>query len=130
MDYGLVFDLAIIIFACKSLSILARHIKVPQVVGQIVAGLLVGGNLLGIVESSEPLVFMAEVGVLMLMFSAGLETDLKEIKSTGVTALLVASMGVVVPLFGGFLLFGGFYGFGEIGSDKFWTAVFMGVILL
>lgn len=129
MDYGLIFDLAIILFACKSLSILARHIKVPQVVGQIVAGLLVGGNLLGIVESSEPLVFMAEVGVLMLMFSAGLETDLKEIKSTGVTALFVASMGVLVPLLGGFLLFGGFYGFGEIGSDKFWTAVFMGVIM-
>lgn len=129
MDYGLIFDLAIILFTCKVLSILMRHIKVPQVVGQIVAGLLVGGNLLGIVESSQPLVFMAEIGVLMLMFSAGLETDLKEIKSTGVTALFVASMGVLVPLVGGFLLYSGFYGFAAVGSDKFWTAVFMGVIM-
>lgn len=129
MDYGLIFDLAIILFACKALSILMRHIKVPQVVGQIIAGLLVGGNLLGIVESSEPLIFMAEIGVLMLMFSAGLETDLKEIKSTGLTSLLVASFGVIVPLAGGFLLYSGFYGFGAVGSDKFWTAVFMGVIM-
>ena len=129
MDYSLIFDLAIILFSCKALSMLARKIKIPQVVGQIVAGLLVGGNLLGIVESSEPLVFMAEIGVLMLMFSAGLETDLKEIKSTGFAALLVAAMGVIVPLAGGFLLYCGFYGFSEIGSDGFWTAVFMGVIM-
>ena len=129
MDYSLIFDLAIILFSCKVLSMLARKIKIPQVVGQIVAGLLVGGNLLGIVESSEPLVFMAEIGVLMLMFSAGLETDLKEIKSTGFAALLVAAMGVIVPLAGGFLLYSGFYGFSEIGSDGFWTAVFMGVIM-
>lgn len=129
MDYGLIFDLAIILFTCKVLSIFMRHLKIPQVVGQIIAGLLVGGNLLGIVQSSEPLVFMAEIGVLMLMFSAGLETDLKEIKSTGLVSLFVAAMGVIVPLAGGFLLFSAFYGFGAVGSDKFWTAVFIGVIM-
>ena len=129
MDYGLIFDLAIILFACKVLSIFMRHLKIPQVVGQIVAGLLVGGNLLGLVEKSEPLVFMAEIGVLMLMFSAGLETDLKEIKSTGVVSLLVAAMGVVVPLGGGYLLYSVFYGFAPVGDDSFWTAVFMGVIM-
>ena len=129
MDYGLIFDLAIILFACKVLSIFMRHLKIPQVVGQIVAGLLVGGNLLGLVEKSEPLVFMAEIGVLMLMFSAGLETDLKEIKSTGVISLLVAAMGVVVPLGGGYLLYSAFYGFAPVGDDSFWTAVFMGVIM-
>ncbi len=129
MDYGLIFDLAIILFACKVLSIFMRHLKIPQVVGQIVAGLLVGGNLLGLVEKSEPLVFMAEIGVLMLMFSAGLETDLKEIKSTGVVSLLVAAMGVVVPLGGGYLLYSAFYGFAPVGDDSFWTALFMGVIM-
>lgn len=129
MNYHLIFDLAVILFTCKVLSIFMRHIKIPQVVGQIIAGLLVGGNLLGIVEKSEPLVFMAEIGVLMLMFSAGLETDLKEIRSNGPTALAVAALGVVVPLVGGFLLYSVFYGFAEVGSDEFWTAVFMGVIM-
>lgn len=129
MDYGLIFDLAIILFSCKVLSILVRHLKIPQVVGQIVAGLLVGGNLLGLVEKSEPLVFMAEIGVLMLMFSAGLETDLKQIKETGLVSLLVAAMGVIVPLGGGYLLYSGFFGFAQVGSNEFWTALFMGVIM-
>lgn len=129
MDYSIIFDLAVILFTCKVLSIFMRHIKVPQVVGQIVAGLLIGGNLLHIVEKSEPLVFMAEIGVLMLMFSAGLETDLKEIKSTGAVALLVAGMGVIVPLVFGYLLYSVFYGFAAVGSNEFWTAVFMGVIM-
>lgn len=129
MDYGIIFDLAVILFTCKVLSIFMRHIKVPQVVGQIVAGLLIGGNLLSIVDKSEPLVFMAEIGVLMLMFSAGLETDLKEIKSTGAVALLVATMGVIVPLGAGYLLYSGFFGFAAVGTNQFWTAVFIGVIM-
>ena len=129
MDYGIIFDLAVILFTCKVLSIFMRHIKVPQVVGQIVAGLLIGGNLLSIVDKSEPLVFMAEIGVLMLMFSAGLETDLKEIKSTGAVALLVATMGVIVPLGAGYLLYSGFFGFAAVGTNHFWTAVFIGVIM-
>ena len=129
MDYSIIFDLAVILFACKVLSIFMRHIKVPQVVGQIVAGLLIGGNLLNIVDKSEPLVFMAEIGVLMLMFSAGLETDLKEIKSTGAVALLVAALGVILPLGAGYLLYSAFFGFAAVGTNEFWTAVFIGVIM-
>ena len=129
MDYSIIFDLAVILFTCKVLSIFMRHIKVPQVVGQIVAGLLIGGNLLNIVDKSEPLVFMAEIGVLMLMFSAGLETDLKEIKSTGAVALLVAAMGVIVPLGAGYLLYSGFFGFAAVGTKEFWSAIFIGVIM-
>ena len=129
MNYSIIFDLAIILFTCKVLSIFMRHIKVPQVVGQIIAGLLIGGNLLHIVDKSEPLVFMAEIGVLMLMFSTGLETDLKEIKSTGAVALLVAAMGVIVPLGAGYLLYSGFFGFAAVGTNQFWTAVFIGVIM-
>lgn len=129
MDYSIIFDLAVILFTCKVLSIFMRHIKVPQVVGQIVAGLLIGGNLLNIVDKSEPLVFMAEIGVLMLMFSAGLETDLKEIKSTGAVALFVAAMGVIVPLGAGYLLYSGFFGFAAVGTKEFWSAIFIGVIM-
>ncbi|MBQ9920304.1 MAG: cation:proton antiporter, partial [Clostridia bacterium] len=63
------------------------------------------------------------------MFSAGLETDIKEIKSTGVVALLVAAMGVIVPLGAGYLLYSAFYGFAEVGTPQFWSAVFIGVIM-
>jgi len=72
---------------------------------------------------------MAEIGVVLLMFSAGLETDLKELLKTGPIAFLIACSGVFVPLLGGTLLYMGFYGASPFGSDKFYIAVFMGVIM-
>ena len=129
MNYNLIFDLALIIIVCKSLSILMKKIAVPQVVGLIIAGLLIGPNVLGFVDKSPELTFLAEIGVLLLMFSAGLETDLKEIKNTGLVSLLVAALGVIVPLGGGFLLYSVFYGFGNFGSSKFLSAIFVGTIM-
>ncbi len=129
MDYSLIFDLAVILIVCKTLSIIMKKIAIPQVVGLIVAGLLIGPNVLGIVDKSPELTFFAEIGVLLLMFSAGLETDLKDIKSTGLISLFVAALGVVVPLGGGYLLYSLFYGFGAVGSPQFLTAIFTGVIM-
>ena len=77
MSYDFFLDLGIIVIAAKLFGILFRKIHIPQVVGEIVAGLIIGPNVLGIVDSSEFLVKMAEIGVIMLMFVAGLETDLK-----------------------------------------------------
>ena len=74
-SYLLFKDLAIIIIAAKLCGIAARKCKAPQVVGEIVAGLLIGPSILGWVDQSEFLIQMAEVGVILLMFSAGLETD-------------------------------------------------------
>lgn len=129
MDYSLIFDLALILIVCKTLSILMKKIAIPQVVGLIIAGLLIGPNVLGIVDRSPELTFFAEIGVLLLMFSAGLETDLKDIKSTGLVSLFVAALGVLVPLGGGYLLYSLFYGFGAVGSPQFLTAIFTGVIM-
>ena len=96
---------------------------------QIMAGLLIGPSGLGLVELSEFLAGMAEVGVVLLMFSAGLETDLKELMKTGPVAFLIACSGVFVPLVGGTLLYMGFYGVAPWGSEQFYTAVFIGVIM-
>ena len=108
---------------------LARKCKAPQVVGEIIAGLLIGPCVLGLVQQSDFLTGMAEVGVVLLMFSAGLETDLKELMKTGPIAFLIACCGVFVPLVGGTLLYMGFYGTAPWGSEKFFTAVFIGVIM-
>ena len=83
VSYEIFKDLAIIIIAAKVCGIVARKLKAPQVVGMIIAGLLIGPGILGIVEQSDFLVQMAEIGVILLMFSAGLETDLKELVKTG-----------------------------------------------
>ena len=130
MESFLVFkDLAIIIFAAKVMGLLAKKLKAPQVVGEILAGLLLGPSVLGFVEQTDFLLKMAEIGVILLMFSAGLGTDLKDLLKTGPIAVLIAIVGVFVPLVGGFLLYSAFYGFSEVGSLEFFKAVFIGVIM-
>lgn len=127
--YSVFKDLAIIIVFAKFFGILARKCKAPQVVGEIIAGLLIGPSILGWVQQTDFLTGMAEVGVVLLMFSAGLETDLKELMKTGPVAFLIACAGVFVPLVGGTLLYMGFYGTAPWGSEKFFAAVFIGVIM-
>lgn len=122
-------DLAIIIFAAKIFGILAKTLKAPQVVGEIIAGLLLGPSILGLVDQSSFLAQMAEIGVILLMFSAGLGTDLKDMLKTGPQAFLIACVGVFVPLVGGYLVYSAFYGFGAVGSEEFLRAVFIGVIM-
>lgn len=122
-------DLAIIIIAAKVCGIIARKLHAPQVVGQIIAGLLIGPCVLGFVSQTDFLMQMAEVGVILLMFSAGLETDLKELLKTGPVAFLIACAGVFVPLVLGAVLYMAFYGFAPWGSEEFYKAVFVGTIL-
>lgn len=122
-------DLAIIIFAAKLLGLLAKKIGVPQVVGEILAGLLIGPSVLGLVYPSDYVTMSAEIGVVLLMFMAGLTTNIRELIKTGPLALLIACVGVTVPLIGGTLLYSLFYGFSALGSEGFFRAVFIGVIL-
>lgn len=127
--YDIFRDLAIILVAAKFCGILARKLKAPQVVGEIVAGLLLGPSLLGWVNQSDFLTQMAEIGVVLLMFSAGLETNLEDLKKSGPVAFAIACAGVTVPLVMGTILYMLFYGFSPLGSTGFYEAVFMGVIL-
>ncbi len=129
MEYGILLDLAIIIVFAKLFGIVARFLKAPQVVGQIIAGLVIGPSILGLVDQSTFIVQMAEIGVLILMFSAGLETNLRDLLKTGPKAFLIACAGVFVPLVGGTLLYMGMYGASPLGSAEFYKAVFIGVIM-
>lgn len=129
MTYSIFKDLAIIIVFAKFFGLLARRLKAPQVVGEIIAGLLIGPSVLGFVQQTDFLLQMAEIGVILLMFSAGLETDLKELLKTGPIAFLIACAGVFVPLVGGTLLYMAFYGAAPWGSENFYKAVFIGVIM-
>ncbi len=122
-------QLAIIVVAAKFFGLIARRIHAPQVVGGIIAGLLIGPSVFGIVMPSDFLAGMAEIGVIMLMFSAGLGTDIKELKETGVKATMIACFGVFVPLVCGTVLYMSFYGFAPFGSEEFFRALFIGTIL-
>ncbi len=127
--YDVFLDLAVIIIFAKFFGLVARKLKAPQVVGEIIAGILIGPSVLGFVQQTDFLVQMAEIGVVLLMFSAGLETDLKDLLKTGPMALAIACAGVFIPLVCGTFLYMGFYGVAPWGSDEFYTAVFVGVIL-
>ncbi len=129
MDYNTLRDLAIIVIAAKCLGIAARHVKLPQVVGEIVAGLLIGPSVLGLVEQSDFLTVMAEIGVILLMFSAGLQNKISDLLKTGPRAFLIACAGVFVPLIMGAILYMAFYGASPWGSESFYKALFIGVIM-
>lgn len=122
-------SLAIIIIFAKLFGLIARKLRAPQVAGEIVAGLLIGPSLLNWVQDTDLIKGLAEIGVIMLMFGAGLETDLKQMKKVGLKATLVACCGVIAPLILGTLLYMAFYGWSGFGTDHFYHAIFIGTIM-
>ena len=127
-SYSFLLIIAIILLSTKVLGLASGKISMPQVVGALVAGLILGPSVLGVVEETELLAALSEIGVIMLMFDAGLGTDLKELKTTGVASFVIAIIGVVVPLVGGMGLY--MIYFPNNGDAMYMLeAVFIGVIL-
>ena len=104
---GLFLILAAMLIAAKLFGELAERFGQPAVLGELVAGVLLGGSLLGIVPAQGPVAdivhVLAELGVVLLLFEIGLETDLKEMFRVGLASLSVATVGVVLPFLFGFL---------------------------
>lgn len=108
MSYDFLLTIAIIMLFTKIFGLTSERVHMPQVVGALVAGVLVGPSGFAWVGESDFLVKAAEIGVIILMFNAGLDTDLEELKSTGFASFIIAVIGVLVPLAGGmgcYLLF-------------------------
>lgn len=104
-EYSYILIIAIILLSTKVLGLLSGRISMPQVVGALVAGLILGPSVLGVVEETDLVITLSEIGVILLMFDAGLGTELSELKRTGVASLVIAMMGVIVPLVGGMGLY-------------------------
>lgn len=96
--------LFIMLAAAKIMAELFERLKQPAVVGEILAGVLIGGSVLGWVAPSDFVNILAEIGVIFLLFTVGLETKPSAIFKVGKLAALVAVLGVVVPFIGGYLL--------------------------
>ncbi len=99
-SYEIFLHLALILLLTKVLGILMRKLGLPQVVGALIAGILIGVS--GIIENTSELKPFAEIGVVMIMFTAGMETNFKELKKNGAASVLITSLGVIVPLAVGF----------------------------
>lgn len=97
-SYTYLLLIAIILIFTKVFGLLSERVHMPQVAGALVAGILLGPTGLNVLHSTDFLQKTAELGVIMLMFTAGIDTDLKELKETGAKSFVIATMGVVVPL--------------------------------
>ncbi|MDF1618862.1 cation:proton antiporter, partial [Petrocella sp. FN5] len=130
LSYGFFLDLAIILLSTKLFGLLTRRLQMPQVVGALLAGLLLGPTFLNILHETEFIDKMAELGVILLMFTAGMETDVKELKRTGKSSLVIAAFGVIIPLVGGFLVAGFFSDtLTEASKIEMLRNIFIGLVL-
>ena len=97
--------LAAIILATKLLGEIARRLGQPTVLGELLAGVLLGASAFGVVNTHEPVLkAFADIGVLVLLFQIGLHTDLRSLRRVAGSALTVAAVGVVLPFVGGVLV--------------------------
>lgn len=125
--------LAIILLCTKAMGLLTKKIHMPQVVGALLAGLLLGPAVFDILVPSEFVTQLSGIGVIVLMFSAGLETDMESFKKCGLAAFVIAILGVLVPLGGGFglsYIFNGRLIPNDVqDANLFMQNIFIGVIL-
>ncbi|MDE5990572.1 MAG: cation:proton antiporter [Clostridia bacterium] len=113
-DNWIFFEIAIVLLATKMFGILLKKLGLPQVLGALLAGVVIGLiNLvlskinpgLFIVDSNSSVIsILASIGVNLIMFSAGMETNISEIKKNGVASIVITILGVVVPLIVGFAI--------------------------
>ncbi|MGL4760184.1 MAG: cation:proton antiporter [Sarcina sp.] len=127
MSHGYLLDLTLILLSTKLFGILTKKIKLPQVVGALIAGVILGPTVLGILHETNFIDQLSSLGVIVLMFAAGLETDIAELKKTGKASLVAALLGVLIPLIAGIGLAMAFHE--GVGSNAMLKDVFIGIIL-
>ena len=129
MDLHYLLFIALILMSTKVLGLMTKKVNLPQVVGALAAGLILGPGL-GLVEETEFIKNLSEIGVIVLMFSAGLETDIGELKKCGKASFIIALIGVLVPLAGGLGVASLFNkDQGALPTSTFLQNIFIGIIL-
>ena len=132
LSYKFLLDLALILLSTKVLGLITRKFQMPQVVGALLAGLILGPAMLNILSETDFIIQLSELGVIVLMFNAGLESDLEELKKTGKASFIIALLGVIIPLIGGFAI-AHFYAIPELSEGTSGTVflqnIFIGIIL-
>lgn len=97
-------QLVVILFSARVFGELAAYFNAPSVIGEITAGILIGPSVLGLIGLTPPVELLAQIGIILLLFEVGVETDIGKLKASGTKALLVALCGVVLPFLFGFFI--------------------------
>ncbi len=124
-SYHYLLDIALILLGTKAFGLFTRKLRMPAVVGALIAGILLGPAILNWVQPSDLISSLSEIGVIVLMFGAGLETSITDLRKAGLKALVIAVLGVLVPLVLGYLV-ASFY---NVGPQAWIGNLFLGVIL-
>ncbi|MGF6948862.1 monovalent cation:proton antiporter-2 (CPA2) family protein [Neobacillus sp. B4I6] len=118
----LIFELAIILFASKIAGDICVKLGQPSVLGKLLIGVILGPAVLGLVSDTKTLADLSQIGVILLMFIAGMETDLNEFKRTWKASTFVGISGIIVPLVSGYLA-------GILMNMTTFEALFLGLLL-
>lgn len=128
-SYDFLLFVAIILLSTKIFSLLSQKVNMPQVVGALLVGVLLGPSCLNILHETDFLTKSAEIGVIFLMFLAGLDTDFDDLKATGKSSVIIAFVGVLIPLGSGFLTYYLFFHGQRPDTMIFWESAFVGIVL-
>jgi len=97
-------QLVIILFSARVLGEIAAYCKVPSVIGELLAGIIIGPSVFGWIQISSPIYLLAQIGIILLLFEVGIETHVGRLASSGIKALVVAIGGIVLPFLCGFYI--------------------------
>ena len=128
-SYDFLLFVAIILLSTKIFSLLSQKVNMPQVVGALLVGVLLGPSCLNILHETDFLTKSAEIGVIFLMFLAGLDTDFDDLKATGKSSVIIAFVGVLIPLGSGFLTYYLFFNGQRPDTMIFLESAFVGIVL-
>lgn len=128
-SYDFLLFVAIILLSTKIFGLLSQKVNMPQVVGALLVGVLLGPSCLNILHETDFLTKSAEIGVIFLMFLAGLDTDFDGLKATGKSSVIIAFVGVLIPLGSGFLTYYLFFHGQRPDTMIFLESAFVGIVL-
>jgi len=131
LSYHYLLDIALILLSTKLFGLFTRRLHMPQVVGALLAGVILGPAAFNLLHETDFIKKVAELGVIVLMFNAGLETNITELRKAGKASFVIALIGVLVPLAGGFIV-AYFFNRGDLlqgNTSAFLQNMFIGVIL-
>ena len=128
-NYNFLVSIAIIVLTTKVLGDLTNRFNLTQVVGALLAGVVVGPSCLGLIAETEFIACSAEIGVIILMFMAGLDTDINEIKCNAKACIITACIGVALPLVGGTAAYALYFHTDMSDYSEMLKAIFVGVLL-
>ncbi|SFC47690.1 cation:proton antiporter [Clostridium uliginosum] len=131
-SYHFLFDLALILLTTKVLGLANKRFQLPQVVGALMAGVLFGPTVFNLLNETEFITQLSQIGVIVLMFCAGLETNVDELKKSSKSSFIIALIGVLLPLIGGFIIccfFNNDPSISDASASVILQNIFIGVIL-